>query len=939
MKPAFAIQRLGQSIWMDNIRRDWLVSGEFKRLIDEEGVTGVTSNPTIFEKAITGSDAYDAGLRALVGEGASPSEIFEALAVEDVRNAADLLRPVYNRTHGADGFVSIEVTPTLAHDTNASIEEARRLWSALDRPNVMVKIPGTRAGLPAIEQLLAEGININITLLFAIARYEEVMERYLSALERRLAAGERIDRIASVASFFVSRVDTAVDAIIDAWVKETSDAAERERLLALRGTAAIANAKIAYQRFKSTFAGARWQRLEAAGARLQRPLWASTSTKDPAYPDVYYVENLIGPHTVDTVPPQTLEALNDHGRVALTLEQNLDAAYAALRGLAEVGIDLDAVTERLEWEGVESFSKSFESLMAAIAEKRDALLRGRGAHQNVALGPLKAPVAEALTELEGMQFIRRLWAQDGSLWSNDARQQELAKDRLGWLTSVDTISAQVEALEAFAAGLRADGFTHTVLMGMGGSSLAPEVLRASFGLAPGAPDLLVLDSTDPEAVLAVERAIDLDHTLFIASSKSGTTTETLAFMEYFWAKRPVGAQFVAITDSDTPLDRLAVSRGFRHVFRNQPDIGGRYSAISFVGMAPAAIIGVDLPRLLDRVRDMMEACGPDVPLASNPGVSLGAVIGRGARAGRDKLTLICSPGIASFGYWVEQLIAESTGKQGRGIVPVEGERVGPPQVYGDDRIFVYLRHIESAVGSDDEAVVALEGAGQPVVRIELGNPYDLGGEFFRWEVATATAGALLRVNPFDEPNVQESKDNTKRVLHEYERTGALPPEKVLFEDGLQVSAAAPTANAIRRASGVGDALARFLKSIEPGDYLAITAYLPRTPATDDALNRLRVALRDRLKVATTLGYGPRFLHSTGQLHKGGPSSGVFLQLTHQPEVDMPVPGAPFSFGILAQAQAAGDLHSLQARGRRALRVNLGRDVAAGLKRLAKELGV
>jgi transaldolase/glucose-6-phosphate isomerase len=873
-----------------------------------------------------------------VGEGAAPVEIFDALAAKDLQDAADMLRPVYDRTNGGDGFVSAEVSPLLANDTEATIREARRLWAMLDRPNVMIKIPGTREGLDAIEECLAEGININITLLFSVDRYEEVMERYVIALERRLHAGEPIDRIASVASFFVSRVDTAVDRIVDARLKDLPEGAERDRWQALRGTIAIANAKVAYQTFKRYFSGDRWERLAERGARVQRPLWASTGTKDPAYSDVYYVEALIGPHTVDTLPPQTLAAFNDHGRVAPTLEQGVGEARAHLAELAALGVSLHDITDQLEREGVQSFAASFESLMAAIAAKRDALLGDRGVRHTASLGPLKSPVAESMMELQGMQFVRRLWQRDGSLWSKDPEHHKVARNRLGWLESFGTMAERVPDLEQFAAELRADGITHVVLMGMGGSSLAPEVLRETFGPAAGAPDLLVLDSTDPLAIAGVEAAIDPEKTVFIASSKSGTTTETMAFLEYFWAKREDGAQFAVITDAGSQLERLGKELKFRRVFLNQPDIGGRYSAISYVGMVPAAAIGLDLRHLLDRARGMADACRPGTPIDENPGVCLGAVIGRAARDGRDKLTLVCSPGIASFGYWLEQLIAESTGKQGRGIIPVEGEALGPPAVYGRDRLFVYLRLADGADAEQDAKVAALEAAGQPVVRIALRDAYDLGGEFFRWEVATATAGALLGVDPFDEPNVQESKDNTRRVLREYEQKGALPQEKPLFSDGVDVYAGQPAANLLRRGGDAAAGLRRFVEECGPGDYFAITAYLPKRPEIERRLQAIRTRVRDARHVATTVGYGPRFLHSTGQLHKGGPPRGVFLQLTHQITMDMPVPGVPYSFGVLELAQALGDFQSFQTRRLRAVRVDLGADIEGGLARLEEMLG-
>lgn len=553
------------------------------------------------------------------------------------------------------------------------------------------------------------------------------------------------------------------------------------------------------------------------------------------------------------------------------------------------------------------------------------------------LGANTAAVEAARDTLKKMDFARRLWRSDATLWGDDPGVQAVARERLGWLHSEAPMAAAIDDLEEFAAGLRREGFTHAVLMGMGGSSLAPEVLRETFGLAAGAPELLVLDSTDPDAIRRVQQTVDLEHTLFIASSKSGTTTETLAYMEHFWSLRPNPAQFAVITDANTPLQRTAERRDYRRVFVNQGDIGGRYSAVSYVGMVPAAIIGIDLGRLLAQARAMAALCGPETPIEGNAALWLGAAMGAAAAAGRDKLTLVCSPPVQSFGYWVEQLIAESTGKQGRGVLPVEGEALGAPAVYGDDRLFVYLRLDDGADAEQDAKMTALAEAGQPVLQIRLMDRYALGGEFLRWEIATASAGALLGIEVFDQPNVQESKDNTSRLLKEYEQKGALPIEPPLVQDGLALSAAPPTSDAIKGSADAATALAAFLKGVNPGDYLAITAYMPRTPATANALDSIRTALRDRLKVATTLGYGPRFLHSTGQFHKGGPPTGVFLQLTHEVTEDLPVPGSPYSFGVLEQAQALGDLQALQGRGRRALRVALGRDIADGLRRLREAL--
>jgi Phosphoglucose isomerase len=487
--------------------------------------------------------------------------------------------------------------------------------------------------------------------------------------------------------------------------------------------------------------------------------------------------------------------------------------------------------------------------------------------------------------------------------------------------------------------VRTAGFKHAVLLGMGGSSLAPEVMDETFGVAPGQPKLIILDTTDPDTIDAVEHEIDLAHTLFIVASKSGGTLETLSHFKYFFAKvealgggKP-GAQFIAITDPGTKLDSLAQEHGFRQVFRNPPDIGGRYSALSFFGMVPAAIIGIDVEKLLDCAESMQQACDQGVPARDNPGVWLGAVMGTLALHGHDKVTLVASPPIATFGYWVEQLIAESSGKEGKGIVPVEGEALGRPEVYGADRLFVYVRTQEGADPTQDERVATLERAGQPVVRLGMEDLYDLGQEFFRWEFAIAVACALIGVNAFDQPNVQESKDVTDALLAQYSQNGKLPePTPVLKTESGRVALVAegPQAARVAQAGSLQEALSAFANQARPGDYFALLAYVQRTPETDAALQRIRLRLRDAHRTATTVGYGPRFQHSTGQLHKGGPNTGLFLQFVAANRTDKPIPDAPYTFGTLKAAQALGDLQTLERRGRRVIRLDLGSDVTAGL---------
>lgn len=547
--------------------------------------------------------------------------------------------------------------------------------------------------------------------------------------------------------------------------------------------------------------------------------------------------------------------------------------------------------------------------------------------QTAALGRYQRAVEERLRDLERERVPARLWDRDASLWTADPARQKAIKNRLGWLTVTETMAGQREDLRAFLEEVRGAGFRRAVLLGMGGSSLCPEVCRLTFGVAPGGLDLAVLDSTVPAAIRALADGAEAGQTLYLVSSKSGTTGETLAFFRFF-EKRSRTDHFVAITDPGTPLERLGREGNFRRVFLNPPDIGGRYSALSLFGLVPAALLGVDIGALLGRAERFVRSCASSVPVADNPGIRLGAILGALHAAGRDKVTFVAEPPVAAFGTWAEQLLAESTGKEWKGLVPVEGEPLGGPEVYGEDRLFVHL----SVAGREETAVqrrlAGLERGGHPLIRIRLADPLDLGEEFFRWEMATAVAGILLTANPFDEPNVQESKDNTERLLQEVRRTGRLPEAPpALTADGLALT------GDVGGARSVAAALGAHLTQARPGDYVALMAYLAPSKETHDALQVIRLATRDRLRVATTVGYGPRFLHSTGQLHKGGPNTGVFLQITAEDEADLPIPGAAYTFGVLKAAQALGDFEALRAKGRRILRVGLGPNVAAGLRRL------
>jgi transaldolase/glucose-6-phosphate isomerase len=929
--PLLKIQEYGQSIWMDFLRRGMITSGELKKLIEEDGLRGITSNPAIFEKVIDGSNDYKAAIRSLALEGKSTQEIYETLTVEDVLQAADLFSGVYKHTEKGDGYISLEVSPHLAHDTDGTIDEARHLWKKVGRPNIFIKVPATLEGLPAIKQLISEGVNVNVTLLFGLERYRKVADAYLSGLEKRVKAGNPVEGIASVASFFLSRIDVMVDPMLDELMKGEDDKAKKAT--ALHGQVAIASARVAYQIYKEIYASERFEKLEKSGARPQRLLWASTSTKNPEYSDRKYVEALIGPNTVNTVPMETLNAYRDHGKPEKRLENDIEKSKNLLEQLKEVDIDLDDVTQKLEDEGVEKFNKPYDSLMESLEKIRKSASSEEVDPQYLSAGKFHDTVEKRMKKMQTENFAKRLWRKDASLWKKDEESKKMIHDALGWLHSAEKMLDDVPQLQQFASGVKEEGFTHVVHMGMGGSSLAPLVFERSFDVGENGLPLTVLDTTDPLTILKIEKEIDPAKTLFIVASKSGTTSEPLAFGDYFYSKvkekkgDKAGENFVAITDPGTPLVDLAHKRKFRNIFLNFKDIGGRYSALTYFGIVPAVLMGLPVGEILERGIRMLHACSSCVEIADNPGLSLGAMLGELAKNGHDKLTFIVPESLSTLGMWLEQLLAESTGKENTGILPVAGEPLGDASVYGDDRIFAYLSLKNEKDENLDEKVRELISTGQPVVTIRLDDRYDLAQEFFRWEIATATAGAIIGINAFNQPNVQESKDNTKRLLKLVEKEGKLHEESpVVSVDSLKLYAS-------EKADNARNLLTEFFKQARAHDYVALQAYLPENPEIEQELQSVRVFLRDHLHLASTLGYGPRFLHSTGQYHKGGPNNGLFLQLTADEYQDAEIPERPYSFGVLKEAQALGDLEALRKHNRRVLRIHLSGDPLHGLKEL------
>ncbi len=911
------ISQAGQSIWMDHIQRSFLAFGELERWI-ELGITGVTSNPTILQQAIAGGTDYESSLQRLAASDVSVLEAYESLAIADIQAAADLLRPTYDRSGGKDGYVSLEVDPRLAMDADATIAQAKRLFKRIGRPNAMIKVPATAAGCRALERLIGEGINVNVTLIFSVGRYANVLDAFQRGLEKRIERGEPISKIASVASFFVSRIDSAVDPLL-----------EERHATELLGQTAIASAALVYDTFERSLSSPRWKGLAAAGAYPQRPLWASTSTKNPAYPDTLYVDSLIAPETVNTVPLKTLNAVLDHGQADGSRLPDADGAQSILTRLAQRDVDLAAVTDELLTQGLDKFEASFVALIGKIAGRLAEY--GRITHDPVHL-EIDAcedhrKLTAALERLDEEHVTERIWNHDFTLWSSSASEIE---DRLDWLHTPQTYTDQIDALHRFAQTLREDGIRTAVLLGMGGSSLAANVFRQSFGVQAEGIPLQVIDTTHPDAIHTVIDPLDPQTTLFIVATKSGTTIETLSLFRscYNRARRVLpfsecGQRFVAITDPGSPLTALAEQLAFRKIFLNAPNLGGRYSALSFFGLVPASILGINIGELLATAQTMAEACAMELCAASNPGARLGAVLGALAAEGRDKLTVLPSSALPEFDAWLEQLIAESTGKEGTGIIPVVGEPDLERSSYGHDRLFVEIEAGRDPVAQLRTRSRDLANDGHPLIRIRARDPRDLGGLFILWEFATAVAGHILGIHPFNQPDVEASKHRARQRVAAFREQGRAP---LLEQEPNSKETAA-------------EQLASFLKSIPVNGYAAIQAYIPASPEADALLANLRAVIARNAHCATTAGYGPRFLHSTGQLHKGGPRSGRFLQLLSLPENDLAIPDkagseqTSLTFASLLAAQATGDREAIEDAGRSVVSLMLGDRPAEALRTL------
>ena len=915
-----------QSLWLDNIQKDFLMAGGLKKAIEKMGIKGLTSNPTIFENALLKSKAYDATIIKLAKLNISAEAIFENLMIEDIKKAADILSDVYKKSEYTDGFVSMEISPKFANDYNKTIEEAERLWERCKRENLMIKIPATAEGARAMKHLLSHGININATLIFSIERYKEIMSAYRQALQYRLNNSLPIAKLTSVASFFVSRIDTSADKALDKLSKKNKTTAEKAKKL--KGKIAISNCLLAYKEYKAFFSNPEFLALKNKGARVQRLLWASTGTKSSAYKDTFYIDELALPETINTLPEATLKAFINHGDINRnTIDARVEEAEKTLIKLNAMGIDLETVLNKLEEDGVKKFMTSYNHAVKYVLVKTQALSSAIRGNMSKYSGANISEIISTAKQLKKINFPKRLWLKDPSLWKDDASHKAMIKNYLGWLDIPYKMKDKVEEIEQMAKEV--SSFSHAVLLGMGGSSLAPEVFSSMFQ-KPKSPKLIVLDTTDPAHILSVTKEIDIKRTIFIFSSKSGGTIEPNSQFKHFFnillknkVKNP-GSHFIAITDKDSSLEELGQAKNFRRIFINPSDIGGRFSALSYFGLVPAAICGTDIKAIVDGAIKMANLCKTS-EIKQNPGAMLGAMIAGAWDLGRDKLTVITPGIISSFTLWIEQLVAESLGKEDKGVVPICQEEISHPQKYQADRFFVHIRLPETPDKTIAKGLASLAKAGHPVVEMRMENLNDVGAEFMRWEIATAAAGAIMRINPFDQPNVQDAKLLAGKLLDKIKKTGKLNIPKPDYSGKFFDAFISPKINTVTlnsKTETAQDVFEKFFSAIKGKEYLGILPYLPYDSKIDQILRKLRIAMKERSSSATLFGYGPRYLHSSGQLHKGGADNGVFIVLTNRPKKDILVAGESYTFGQLEMAQAIGDFNALEAKKRRALWIDL-----------------
>lgn len=895
----------GQSIWLDYIRRGLIKNGKLAKDIERGLIRGVTSNPSIFRKAITDSQDYENALIPMALANVDPEYIFTQLTVEDIRNAADLFRDLYISSQGNDGFVSLEVSPLYAHDPEETLVQAKSIWKAVNRPNLMIKIPVTKEIFPVITELTASGINLNLTLLFSPERYEQAAEAYIAGLRQRVEKGETIDKIRSVASIFVSRVDTKIDSML----AETGVSTRN-----LQGKAAIRNAQKIYNRSLMIFNDENFGDIRERGGNVQRVLWASTSVKNKLFKQTYYVDALVGENTVNTVPPSTLDALLKSCETKPSLPAPEDEIETFFVSLQNAGINIDAVYAQLEDEGIAAFITDYNTTLDSVRSRCEGIRKNMGQLQNV--------IEESFQKFDRDSVMRRIFSKDPTVWTFNTQSYPEIRNRLGWLDTYKTTESDITDYIALRNELKKEGISQIILIGTGGTSIAPEVIARIFENETDIK-IKVIDSTDPVEIAAVRKEYDPKSTLFIVSGKSGNAVEIHALMDYFFAqtkeilKDKAGSRFIAITDSGSVLEKTASELGFRHIFHTDSSVGGRFSALTAFGIIPAILMGLDHHIISQKVAEMMKNCSPSLPAHRNEGAALGTFIGTAAISGKDKLTIIADPAFSSFGSWLELLIAESTGKEGKGIVPVDLEPELEDKLYANDRFFVYINHDNTY----RDRIQKLQEEGYPVYEIAVDDEYDLFSEFYRWEIAVSVACSILYVNPFDQPDVLDGKICTSAKINEFHENGALKEPVPVWEDEQTEVSTREEFGDLSQCRNYNEIITRFISKAKSGkDYIAVNAYMSPSEESIVWLQQLRRTIMQCTNCATIIGFGPRFLHSTDQLFKGGQNNGFFIQVVTDHSDDILIPNENMSFKLLERAQALGNFESLIEKGRHVIRI-------------------
>lgn len=889
-------KEIGQSIWLDSISRDMILNNTLSNLIEKYEITGLTSNPTIFENAILNSNTYDESIKIVSKKFKNLDDIAYSLMIEDIQRACDLLKKIFEKTNKNDGYVSIEIPPTI-DETNSIIDCAIKIWEMVDRENLMIKIPATKNGIKAEEELIKRGINVNMTLIFSPQAYKEVVKSYLSALNWRLE--NKLDgNVFSVASFFVSRIDTEINKILTELSTQNQDIEKRNEIIFMRGKAAISVSLITYDIYLKSFFTDEFKKYREAGFKPQKLLWASTSTKDPSLRDTIYMDELCLPNTINTVPQHTIFSFFDHGKINTDdISLRINQAYETYNRLTNYSINWSEIFDKLLNDGIKKFIDSYKNILNSIEKKIKTLET-----EIITMQLFNSSIKKIISEIEKNSFIERLFSKDHTLWKTDPTSAKIIKNSLGWINLPKEMINKIDEINQFKKEIINEGFKYVVLLGMGGSSLAAEVILNIFGNDKKVK-LFVLDSTNPDWILRLSQKIEITKTLFIVSSKSGTTLETITHFKYFYnlikkKKQKPGKNFIAITDNSTPLQEMAKKYGFRKIFINPSDIGGRFSALSYFGLIPASFTSIDIKSFLKKSQEALD----ELKTKNPPSIVLGSFLAASYLNGRDKLTIILPKKLERFGLWIEQLIAESTGKEGKGILPIIDTEVYDISSYSNDRFFVVINLKDFK--ENEEKIEMLIKNGHPVLRIFLNDIYDIGKEFYRWEIATSLAGYMMKINPFDQPDVQFTKDFTKKILSS--------PKTELKADIITKNWDVYLANIENEERSL---IWSIIKNLKENGYIALCSYLDENEKTLNMLTKIKKLLTERLSIPTISVYGPRYLHSIGQLFKGGKNSGVFIILTSKPKKDIKIIGEDLSFTKICMSQAKGDFLAMKEKGR------------------------